>query len=125
VADPDRQGGGGLSARTLAIASCASLTAATVTSRVFPPGTIYASALTPVLVAAVSELLNRPANHVSELRRQRRAMQLESRRLETSRMLGEAPSPLSGAPDFAQGAAAEEELVTGNGTGQQPGIRFD
>jgi hypothetical protein len=65
--------------RTLAIASAASLTAAIVVSRLFPPGTIYASALTPVIVAAVSEILNRPADRVSELRRQRRTMVRERR----------------------------------------------
>ena len=77
MAHPDRKGGGGLSLQTLAIASAASLTAAMATSRLFPPSTIYASAFTPVIVAAVSELLNRPADRITELRRQRRTMVLE------------------------------------------------
>jgi hypothetical protein len=121
VAHPDRDnGGGGLSLRTLTIASAASLTAALVTSRAFPPGTIYASALTPVIVAAVSELLNRPADRVSELRRQRRTLVMEAARAP----YGEEGSALQGAPGFAQGAAADEELGTlqGNGTGDQPPI---
>lgn len=120
VAKPDRNGGGGLSLRTLAIASAASLTAALVTSRLFPPGTIYASALTPVIVAAVSELLNRPADRVSELRRQRRTMVMEAARAP----YGEEGGALQGAPGFAQGAAAEEELgaLHGNGTGDSPPI---
>jgi hypothetical protein len=124
VAQPDRKGGGGLSLRTLAIASAASLTAAMVSSRLFPPGTIYASALTPVIVAAVSEMLNRPVDRVSELRRQRRTLVLESRRLETARVYGEAPSPLAGAPEFAQGAAAEDELHVTNGNGDTAPIRI-
>src|SRR3954449_9232229 len=94
VAHPDRKGGGGLSLRTLGIASAASLTAAMVTARLFPPGTIYASALTPVIVAAVSEMLNRPATAVSERRRQRRTMAQEARMLETARVRGDEPSPL-------------------------------
>lgn len=106
--------------RTLIIASAASLTAAMVTSRLFPPGTIYASALTPVIVAAVSEMLNKPADRVSELRRQRRTLLMEAARAP----YGEEASALQGVPSFAQGAAAEEELATlhGNGTGDQPPI---
>jgi hypothetical protein len=122
MAQPDRKGGGGLSLRTLSIASAASLTAAMVTSRLFPPGTIYASALTPVIVAAVSEMLARPANRVSELRRQRRTLVIEAARAP----YGEEGAPLHGAPSFARGAAAEEELGTGNGngTGDAPPIRI-
>src|SRR4051812_49575796 len=94
MADPDRKGGEGLSLRTLAIASAASLTAAMVTSRLFPPGTIYASALTPVIVAAVSEILYKPVDRVSDLRRQRHTMVMEPT------LSGPAPHPLEGAPDF-------------------------
>jgi hypothetical protein len=119
MADPDRKGGHGLSLRTLVIASAASLTAAMVTSRVFPPGTIYASALTPVIVAAVSEMLHRPVDRVSELRRQRRTLAMEAARAP----YGEEGAPLRGAPGFAQGAAAEEELAPANGNGAGgPGI---
>jgi hypothetical protein len=120
VAHPDRKGGGGLSLRTLAIASAASLTAAMVTSRLFPPGTIYASALTPVLVAAVSEMLSRPVDRVAELRRQRRTLVMEAARAP----YGEEGAALQGAPGFAQGAAADEEVagVYGNGTGVTPPI---
>jgi hypothetical protein len=83
MADPDRKGRGGLSLRTLAIASAASLAAAMVTSRLFPPGTIYTAAMTPVLVAAVSEVLSRPVDRVSEIRRQRRTIVPESARVTT------------------------------------------
>jgi hypothetical protein len=122
VADPDRKGGDGLSLRTLVIASAASLTAATVTSRVFPPGTIYASALTPVIVAAVSEMLHRPVDRVSELRRQRRTLVMEAARAP----YGEEGAPLRGAPDFAQGAVADDEIgiPNGNGTGNAPRVSF-
>jgi hypothetical protein len=121
VAPSNRTGGGGLSLRTLVIASAASLTAAMVTSRLFPPGTIYASALTPIIVTAVSEMLNRPAERVSELRRQRRTLVVESRRFETARIRGGEASPLQGAPEFSQGFAATEELG-GNGSGEMPPI---
>jgi hypothetical protein len=117
MAQPGRTGGTGLSLRTLVIASAASLTAALLTAQLFPPGTIYASAVTPVIVAAVSELLHRPADAVAELRRQRRTMVLDAARAP----LGEEGGALRGAPDFAQGAAADEELPVGaNGTGQRP-----
>ena len=122
MAQPGRNGGSGLSLRTLAIASAGSLSAAIVTSRLFPPGTIYASALTPVIVAAVSEMLNRPADRVSEFRRQRRTLVMEASR---SRY-GEEAGALRGAPEFAQGEAADEELGTlsGNGTGHEAPIRI-
>ena len=83
MADPDRKGGGGLSLRTLAIASSASLAAAMVTSRLFPPGTIYTAAMTPVIVAAVREVLSRPVDRVSEIRRQRRTIVPEGARVTT------------------------------------------
>jgi hypothetical protein len=117
MADPDRKGGSGLSLRTLAIASAASLTAAMVSSRIFPPGTIYASAVTPVLVAAVSEMLNRPAERVAQLRSQRRTLVLESRRFEAARV-GEEP-PLAGTGDFAE-RAVDDELMMEGGNGHAP-----
>jgi hypothetical protein len=120
MAPPNRKGGGGLSLQTLVIASAASVTAAMVTSRVAPAGTIYASALTPVIVAAVSEVLNKPADRVSAFRDERRAMVREARRAQTARVLGEEPNPLRGAPDFAQGPEADEEhgfVTAANGNG--------
>jgi hypothetical protein len=121
MANPDREGGGGLSLQTLVVASAASLTAAMVTSRLFPPGTIYASAVTPVIVAAVSEMLHRPAARASAIRRQRRTLVLEARERQAERVLGggREASPLRGAPDFAQGAAADHE-VGPNGDGAHP-----
>jgi hypothetical protein len=53
-----------LSIRTLVIASFASLTAALVTSRIWTAGTPITAAVTPVIVALVSEMLHRPAEKV-------------------------------------------------------------
>lgn len=52
--------------RTLAIASAASATAAVVTSQLWIAGTWIAAATTPVLVALISELLNRPTERIAE-----------------------------------------------------------
>jgi hypothetical protein len=51
--------------RTLVIASVASATAAAVTSQLWIAGTWIAAAVTPVLVALVSEILNRPADRLA------------------------------------------------------------
>ena len=51
--------------RTLAIASVASATAAAVTSQLWIAGTWIAAALTPVLVAVISEALHRPTERVA------------------------------------------------------------
>src|SRR4051794_22476357 len=118
MAPPNRKGGGGLSLQTLTIASLASVSAALVTSRLFPPGTVFTAALTPVIVAIVNEVASRPADRVAALREQRRTMVLEAREAHVARALGEAPDPLAGAPDFALGEAADDEVVlAGNGNG--------
>ena len=54
-----------LSIRTLAIASLASAAAALVTSRFSTIGTPVAAALTPVIVALVSEMLHRPTEKIA------------------------------------------------------------
>ncbi|HEU0024749.1 MAG TPA: hypothetical protein VFQ12_08970 [Thermoleophilaceae bacterium] len=54
-----------LNARTLVIASAASASAAAVTSQLWIRGTWIAAAVTPVLVAIVSELLNRPSERLA------------------------------------------------------------
>jgi hypothetical protein len=53
-----------LNLRTLAIASVASATAAIVTSQFWAGGTPIAAAVTPVIVAIVSELLHRPTEKI-------------------------------------------------------------
>ena len=55
-----------LSVRTLVIASVASAAAAVLTSLFWTRGTPIAAALTPVIVALVSELLHRPADVLSQ-----------------------------------------------------------
>lgn len=57
---------GSLHLATLVIASAASATAAIVTSRVWGPGTFITAALTPVIVAFVTEALRRPSDKVAE-----------------------------------------------------------
>jgi hypothetical protein len=52
--------------RTLVIASAASATAAVVTSQLWFAGTWIAAALTPVMVALVSELLHRPTERIAD-----------------------------------------------------------
>ena len=55
-----------LSIRTLAIASLASLLAALVTSQFWRAGTPITAAITPVLVALISELINRPTERIAQ-----------------------------------------------------------
>ena len=65
MSKPDRNRGG-LSVRTLAIASAASALATYLVPMIWQPGTIPAAAATPVIVALISEALSRPAEHVSQ-----------------------------------------------------------
>src|ERR687885_605772 len=55
-----------LSIRTLVIASLASATAAVVTSHFWTQGTPIAAAVTPVIVALVSEMLHKPTDIIVE-----------------------------------------------------------
>ncbi len=55
----------GISLKTLAIASVASALAAYVVQAIWRPGTLIAAATTPVIVALLTEALNRPVSHVS------------------------------------------------------------
>ena len=59
---------GGLSAKTLLIAGAASAVAAFVIPMLWRPGTVFAAAMTPIVVALVSELLRRPVDTVSSVR---------------------------------------------------------
>jgi len=54
-----------LNSRTLAIASTASASAAAVTSQLWIAGTWLAAALTPVLVALISEAMHRPTERIA------------------------------------------------------------
>jgi hypothetical protein len=54
-----------LNTRTLTIASVASASAAAVTSQLWIAGTWIAAALTPVLVALISEAMHRPTERIA------------------------------------------------------------
>jgi hypothetical protein len=58
----------GLSVTTLTIASLSSLAAALVVSRLWGGGTLIGAAMTPVIVAVVSEGLRRPATVITNVR---------------------------------------------------------
>ena len=63
VARQDRRQG--ISVQTLGIAAAASAAASYAASHLWGPGTVVSAALTPVIVALVSEFLRRPINKVS------------------------------------------------------------
>ncbi|MGI8803877.1 MAG: hypothetical protein ACR2KV_17225 [Solirubrobacteraceae bacterium] len=58
---------GGISARTLGVAAAASGVASYTVSHVWGSGTVLSAALTPVLVALVSEFLHRPVDAVARV----------------------------------------------------------
>jgi hypothetical protein len=62
----DRRTGGRISLQTLIIASLASAAASFAASRIWGAGTIISAAITPVIVALVSEFLRRPVQTVAE-----------------------------------------------------------
>jgi hypothetical protein len=57
----------GLQVGTLVIAAISSVVAAVVVSRLWQPGTLMATAMTPVIVTLVKEALERPARRVSSI----------------------------------------------------------
>lgn len=67
-----RQQQGGLSLQTLVIASAASVAAAIVVHKLWKGGAILGAAVTPVIVAIVSETLRKPVDRVTAIREQRR-----------------------------------------------------
>src|SRR3954464_9376688 len=77
---PDRSGSGELQLSTLLIAAVASAVAAFVTSQVWPGGTLWSAAASPVIVALVREALNRPASplQTGRLGRGRRTRGIEA-----------------------------------------------
>lgn len=64
---PERSSRGGISITTLVIASAASACAAFVVSRVWGTGTLIGAAVTPIIVAIVTELLRRPAGRLPDI----------------------------------------------------------
>ena len=63
--EPRQHGGGGISVKTLVIAGVASATAAFLVPLVWQPGTVFAAAMTPIIVTITTELLKRPAEAAS------------------------------------------------------------
>ena len=62
---PEQKSGGGLSIQTLLISAVAAVAAATIVPLFWQHGPIHAPAMTPVIVALVSEGLRKPVQHVS------------------------------------------------------------
>ena len=52
---------------TLVVAAISAVVAATVVSRLWQAGTLWATAMTPVIVTVVKEALDRPAKRVSSI----------------------------------------------------------
>jgi hypothetical protein len=63
--EPEQKSSGGLSLQTLLISAAAAVAAATIVPMFWEHGTIIATAMTPVVVALVSEGLRKPVQHVS------------------------------------------------------------
>jgi hypothetical protein len=65
MAEGQKERSGGLSLQTLLISSAAAVAAATIVPLFWEQGTIIATAMTPVIVALVSEALRKPVERVS------------------------------------------------------------
>jgi hypothetical protein len=107
VSKDRKQHSGGLSVTTLMIASASSLVAALVVSKVWGGGTLIGAALTPVIVAIVSEGLRKPADVIVTVRQTRTSAVYdpvaEGRR-------GLAEGDLSSARPARPGAVAERRV---------------
>lgn len=68
-----QRNGSGLSFKTLLIAGAASAVAAILIPLLWRPGTVFAAAMTPIIVALVTELLRRPVDTVGSVRVRRTA----------------------------------------------------
>jgi hypothetical protein len=112
--------GDGLSMQTLIIAALASGAAAIVVSRVWDKGTIVASAMTPVIVAIVSEMLRKPMQS-EVVRRPVRAVGSVRTSRSTWRR-GEARPPSGRTPNvMAPPAPGVEEGLRQREEGLEPG----
>ncbi len=80
----------GLSLRTLLIASAASAAAAVVVHQIWRPGVLIGAAVTPLIIAIVQDLLNRPAQRLEALRAERPTAQWRRAEPEPER----APTPV-------------------------------
>jgi hypothetical protein len=110
----------GLSMQTLIIAAVASGVAAIVVSRIWDKGTIVASAMTPVVVAVVSEMLRKPIES-EVVRRPVRAVGSVKASRSTWRR-GEARPPSGRTPNvMAPPPAGVEEGLRHREEGVEPG----
>ena len=75
----DQRTQSGLSLHTLLIAGAASAAAAFLIPLLWEPGTLFAAAMTPIIVALVTEALKRPAETVKGVRAARRSATREHR----------------------------------------------
>ena len=65
MAEEKKEKSGGLSLQTLLISAAAAVAAATIVPMIWEQGTVIATAMTPVIVALVSEGLRKPVERVS------------------------------------------------------------
>ena len=84
----------GVSFHTLVLAALSAGAAALLTSTFWPRGSIYSAALTPVIVALVSELLRKPTARVGQV-----ATSIPGRRLGRRRGVGGGGRPALDRPD--------------------------
>jgi hypothetical protein len=61
----EQRASGGVNLKTLLIAAASSAVAATIVPLIWEPGTVFAAAMTPVIVAIMTEVLKRPVETVS------------------------------------------------------------
>jgi hypothetical protein len=101
VSSDRRSQGGGLSVKTLLIAGAASAIAAIVVPMIWERGTVFAAAMTPVIVALASEALKRPVDAVSSVR---------VRRTERGAAILDPPTPDPHEPFDPLAPAPTEEL---------------
>jgi hypothetical protein len=74
------RGASGFHLGTLIVAAISAVVAATVVSRIWQPGTVMATAMTPVLITLVKEALERPARRVTSLAGRGTAVPIEPER---------------------------------------------
>lgn len=132
MATQSRQQQGGLSIQTLAIASLASAAAAIVVHEVWRGGAILGAAITPIIVAIVSESLRKPVDRAAARREARRSRTTQQQAAEDRFGIWEADRPrrrlnarhlnialATGALAFVIGALAltATELVFGGNVG--------
>jgi hypothetical protein len=114
-AEPAAPPRGGLEVSTLVAAAVASVVAATVVSRVWQQGTIMATAMTPVVVALVKEMVERPARRVSSIAARSGAPPLARNARAVAEPPPEAyapPPPVGPGPQYTQMRVYRRERAT-------------